>query len=58
VWIGKDVTGRFLDKFDVLCGLEEMIEDMWIGKDEAGNTQVQYEVICGFEQMLEDDVLT
>jgi hypothetical protein len=25
--IGKDVTGRFLDKFNVLCGLGEMIKE-------------------------------
>jgi hypothetical protein len=27
MWIGKDVTGRFPDKFEVLCGLEQMIDD-------------------------------
>jgi hypothetical protein len=26
MWIGKDVTGSFQDQFDVLCGLEQMIE--------------------------------
>jgi hypothetical protein len=26
-WIGKDVTGRFHDKYYVLCELEQMIED-------------------------------
>jgi hypothetical protein len=27
LWIGKDVTGSFHDKFQILCGLEQMIED-------------------------------
>jgi hypothetical protein len=27
MWIGKDVTGSFQDRFDVLCGLEQMIVD-------------------------------
>jgi hypothetical protein len=27
LWIGEDVTGRFHDKFEVLFGLEQMIED-------------------------------
>jgi hypothetical protein len=27
MWIGKDVTGCFHDKFEVLCGLEQIIED-------------------------------
>jgi hypothetical protein len=27
MWIGKDVTGRFHDKFEELYGLEQMIED-------------------------------
>jgi hypothetical protein len=27
MWIGKDVTGRFHDKFEVLFELEQMIED-------------------------------
>jgi hypothetical protein len=26
--MGKDVAGNFHDKFDVLCGLEGMIEDV------------------------------
>jgi hypothetical protein len=25
--IGKDVTGSFHDKFEVICGLEQMIKD-------------------------------
>jgi hypothetical protein len=28
MWIGKDVTGSFHDQFEVLCGLEQMIEDV------------------------------
>jgi hypothetical protein len=27
MWIGKDVTGTFQDKFEVFCGLEQMMED-------------------------------
>jgi hypothetical protein len=27
MWIGKDVTGSFHDKFEVICGLEQMIKD-------------------------------
>jgi hypothetical protein len=27
MWIGNDVAGSFPDKFEVLCGLEQMIED-------------------------------
>jgi hypothetical protein len=27
MWIGKYVTGRFHDQFEVLCGLDQMIED-------------------------------
>jgi hypothetical protein len=27
MWIGNDVAGGFHDKFEVLCGLEQMIED-------------------------------
>jgi hypothetical protein len=27
MWIGNDVAGSFHDKFEVLCGLEQMIED-------------------------------
>jgi hypothetical protein len=25
MWIGKDVTGSYHDKFDVICGLEQML---------------------------------
>jgi hypothetical protein len=27
MWIGKDVTIRYHDQFEVLCELEQMIED-------------------------------
>jgi hypothetical protein len=27
MWIGKDVTGIFHDQFEVLCWLDQMIED-------------------------------
>jgi hypothetical protein len=26
MWIGNNVTGIFQDQFDVLCGLEQLIE--------------------------------
>jgi hypothetical protein len=26
MWIGKDVTGSVHDQFEVLCGLEQMID--------------------------------
>jgi hypothetical protein len=27
MWIGKDVTGRFYDQFEVLCELVQVIEE-------------------------------
>jgi hypothetical protein len=27
MWIGKDVTGSFQDQFEVIYGLEQMIND-------------------------------
>jgi hypothetical protein len=27
MWTGKDVTGLIHDKYDVVCGLEQIIED-------------------------------
>jgi hypothetical protein len=27
MWIGKYVTGSILDQFEVLCGLEQVMED-------------------------------
>jgi hypothetical protein len=27
MWTGKDVTGSFYDKFEVLCGLGHVIEE-------------------------------
>jgi hypothetical protein len=27
MWTGEDVTGRFNDKIEVLCGLRQVIED-------------------------------
>jgi hypothetical protein len=38
MWIGKDFTRRFQDKFEVLCVLKEMIED---------NVMTKFELICG-----------
>jgi hypothetical protein len=26
MWIGKNIAGSFHDKFEILCGLEQMIE--------------------------------
>jgi hypothetical protein len=27
MWIGEDVTGRIHDQLEVICGLEQVIED-------------------------------
>jgi hypothetical protein len=27
MWIGKNVAGSYHDKFEIPCGLEQMIED-------------------------------
>jgi hypothetical protein len=27
MWIGKYITGSFHDKFEVLCGLDQMMND-------------------------------
>jgi hypothetical protein len=27
MWFGKDVTGKFHDQYEVLCGFEQMIKD-------------------------------
>jgi hypothetical protein len=35
MWTGKDVTGRFYDKSEVICGLEQVIEDDIMTKFEA-----------------------
>jgi hypothetical protein len=43
MWIGKDVAGSVHDKFEVLCGLEQKIEDDIMSK---------FEVLCGLEQIL------
>jgi hypothetical protein len=36
--IGKNVTGSFHDKFEVICGLDQMI---WV------DVMTKFEVICG-----------
>jgi hypothetical protein len=38
MWIGKNVARSFQDKFEVLSGLKEMIED---------NVVTEFELICG-----------
>jgi hypothetical protein len=38
MWIGKDVRGSFHDQFEVMCGLEQMIEE---------DVMTKFEVICG-----------
>jgi hypothetical protein len=43
MWIGKDDTIRYHDQFEVLCELEQMIEDDFM---------TLFEVICGLEQMI------
>jgi hypothetical protein len=42
MWIAKYVTGSLHDKFEVVCGLEQMIEEDAITK---------FEVHCGLEQI-------
>jgi hypothetical protein len=41
--IGNDVAGSFHDKFEVICGLEQMIED---------DIMSSYDVLSGLEQIL------
>jgi hypothetical protein len=43
MWIGIDLTGIIHEKFEVLCGLEQMIRD---------DFSTKYEVLCGLEQIL------
>jgi hypothetical protein len=43
MWIGNDVAGSIHDKFQVLCGLEQMIYD---------DIMTSFEVLCGLEQIL------
>jgi hypothetical protein len=43
MWIGKDVTVRYHDQFEVQCELEQMIED---------DVMTKYEEICGLEEMI------
>jgi hypothetical protein len=42
MWIRNDVTGSFQDQFDVIYGLNQMIED-------AGMTKLK--VLCRLERM-------
>jgi hypothetical protein len=27
MWVGMDVAGKFHDQFEVICGLEQMMQD-------------------------------
>jgi hypothetical protein len=40
--IGKEVTGRFHHHMQVMCGLEQMIED---------DVMTKFDVLYGLEQM-------
>jgi hypothetical protein len=42
MWIGNDVAGSFHVKFEVLCGLEQMIED---------DVMTKFEVVSKLEQL-------
>jgi hypothetical protein len=42
MWIGNVMAGTFHDKFEVLCGLEQMIED---------DVMTKFEVVSKLEQM-------
>jgi hypothetical protein len=43
MWIGNDVAGRFHEKFEVLCRLEQKIED---------DIMTSFEVLSLLEQIL------
>jgi hypothetical protein len=43
MWIGKYVTGSFHDKFEVLFGLDLMMEDDVLKK---------FQGLCGLDQIL------
>jgi hypothetical protein len=49
MWIGKDMTRSFHDQFEVMCGLDQMMEE---------DVMTKYELICGKEQIVMDAVLT
>jgi hypothetical protein len=38
MWIGKDVTGSFHDQFELLCGLDQVMDD---------EVMTKYKVIYG-----------
>jgi hypothetical protein len=42
MWIGKDVTVRYHDQFEVLCELKQMIED---------DVMTKYILVCVLEGM-------
>jgi hypothetical protein len=42
MWIGKYVTGNVHEKFEVICGIEVMIED---------DVMTKYVVVCTLEEM-------
>jgi hypothetical protein len=43
MWIGEVLTGTFHDKFEVLFGLDQMMED---------DVMTKFQVLCGLEQIL------
>jgi hypothetical protein len=43
MWIGKDITGSFHDKLEVICGIGQMMYD---------DVMTLFEVLCGLEQIL------
>jgi hypothetical protein len=49
MYIGEEVTGSFHDQFEVLCGLDQMIED---------DVMTKFEVKCGYELMINDADMT
>jgi hypothetical protein len=49
IFIRNDLTGNFHDQFEVLCGLEEMIDD---------DVMTWFDVICGLEEMIYNVVMT
>jgi hypothetical protein len=47
--IGMYVSGSFHDKFEVLCGLDQMCKDA---------VMTYFEFLCGIEQVIMDAVMT
>jgi hypothetical protein len=49
MWIGNYVTGSYHDHFQVLLGLQQMIED---------DVMTKFDVLCRLDQMRKNAVMT